>query len=53
MTNDAVVVTNEVSAPDAKRKVPLPDLCQQFNIRCINTFDMLRELGVRFDWRQP
>ena len=52
MANGAVVVTNEVSAPDARRKVPLPDLCQQFDIRCINTFEMLRELGASFDWRQ-
>ncbi len=52
MANGAVVVTNEVSAPNARRKVPLPDLCQQFDIRCINTFEMLRELGASFDWRQ-
>ena len=49
MVHGAVVVTNEVSAPDAKRRVPLPDLCRHFQIRCINTFEMLRELGARFD----
>ncbi len=50
MANDAVVVTNEVSAPEARRKVPLPDLCGQFGIRCVNTFEMLRDLGVKFEW---
>ena len=53
MAHDAVVVTNEVSAPDAKRRVPLPDLCDQFRIRSINTFDMLIELAARFDWQPP
>lgn len=53
MTNDAVVVTNEVSAPNARRRVPLADLCDQFGIRYINTFSMLLDLGARFDWRRP
>jgi len=43
-----VVVTHEVLAPDAKRKVPIPNICQQFNVRYIDTFTMLRELGVCF-----
>lgn len=50
MANGAVVVTNEVPAPDARRRVPLPDLCDQFDIPCINTFDMLRGLGAQFVW---
>lgn len=53
MANGAVVVTNEVSAPEARRKVPLPDLCRQFDIPCINTFKMLSGLGIQFDWRPP
>ena len=48
MSHGAFVVTNEVSAPQAQRKVPLPDLCRQLQIPCINTFEMLRELGARF-----
>ena len=53
MVHGSVVVTNEVSAPDARRKVPLPDLCSQFHVRCINTFVMLRELGASFNWQSP
>ena len=52
MANGAVVVTNEVSAPEARRKVPLPNLCRRFDIQCINTFEMLRELGAQFAWVQ-
>jgi len=43
-----VVVTHEVLAPDVRRKVPIPNICQQFNVRYVDTFTMLRELGVRF-----
>ena len=50
MASSAVVVTNEVSAPQAQRRVPLPDLCRHFDIPCINTFEMLRDLEVRLEW---
>ena len=43
-----VVVTHEVLAPDAKRKVPIPNVCQAFNVPFLDTFEMLRRLGVRF-----
>lgn len=43
-----VVVTHEVPAPDARRKVPIPNVCQAFNVPFVNTFEMLRRLGVRF-----
>ena len=52
MANEAIVVTNEVSAPQAQRRVPLPDLCHQFQIPCVNTFELLRDLGVQFVWVQ-
>ena len=45
-----VVVTHERRSPQAKRRVPLPDLCDRFQIRCKDTFEMLRELGVVFEW---
>ena len=53
MVHGAVVVTNEVSAPDAKRKVPLPDLCKQFQISSINTIAMLRGITANFAWQPP
>ena len=43
-----IVVTQEVLAPDAKRKVPIPNVCQAFNVSFIDTFEMLRKLGARW-----
>jgi hypothetical protein len=43
-----VVVTHEVLNVDIKRKVPIPNVCKPFNLRPVDTFVMLRELGVRF-----
>ena len=48
----AVLVTNEVFRPDARRRVPLPNLCRQFGVGYINMLGMLRDLDMRFDWRQ-
>lgn len=47
------LVTNEASAPNARNRVPLPELCSQFGVHYINTFNLLRELGVQFAWQQP
>jgi len=43
-----VVVTHEILAPDAKRKVPIPNVCQALDVSYIDTFTMLRKLGVLF-----
>jgi hypothetical protein len=51
--SNRVVVTTEVSKPSktrANRK--LPDVCRHFGIRCINTFELLRELDFRTDWKR-
>lgn len=48
-----VVVTTEISRPSklrANRKVP--DVCRYLGIRCINTFQLLRELDFRTGWRK-
>jgi len=44
-----VVVTHEVLAPDVRRKVPIPNVCKEFDVEYIDTFEMLRRLGVRFE----
>ena len=49
----AVLVTNEVFASDAKRRVPLPNLCRQFDVPYCNTINMLRGLGATFNLRTP
>src|SRR5262249_41081232 len=45
----AVVVTNEQPAPDSKREIKLPDVCDQFGVKYSDSFYMLRDLGVRLD----
>ena len=48
----AVVVTHEAASLNVKRRVPLPNVCDQFGVVTRDTFTMLRELEVRFDWRR-
>jgi hypothetical protein len=48
MAKGRIVVTHEVPAPDAKNRVPIPNVCVQFNVPYVDTFKMLRDLGVRF-----
>lgn len=47
--NNATLVTHEVPAPKST-KVKIPDVCDHFEIKHINTFDMLKKLGVFFNW---
>jgi len=49
-SRNAIVVTNEQPSPNSRRSVKLPDVCEEFNVDCETTFDMLRKLGVDFDW---
>ena len=46
-----VVVTHEELSPDAKRRVPLPNVCRKFGVNYIDPFTMLKELKVCFQWR--
>jgi len=47
-----IVVTNEQPRPDSKSRILLPDVCGQFQVEYHNTFSMLKELKVRFDWKE-
>lgn len=48
--NARIVVTREVSAPEARKVVKIPDLCKTFGVPCIDTFDMLGDLRIAFTW---
>lgn len=48
--HNVIVVTNEEPAPDSKREVKLPDVCDQFKVTRKDTFVMLKELSIRFEW---
>jgi predicted nucleic acid-binding protein len=43
-----IVVTHEPPAIDARSKVPIPNVCEALGVSYVDTFAMLRELGVRF-----
>ena len=43
-----IVVTHEVLNPNIRRRVPIPNVCEAFDVKYHDTFEMLRELGVRF-----
>lgn len=46
--NGLVVVTHEEYAPEARRKVPIPNVCVEFDVDYCNTYRMLRDLKVQF-----
>ena len=48
-THNMEVVTHELFQPEAKGRVPIPNVCRQFGVPYLNTFEMLCRLGVRFD----
>lgn len=43
-----VVVTHEVAAPHAIRKIKIPDVCIGLGVKCVTPFEMLRKEGARF-----
>ncbi len=43
-----IVVTHEQSAPEARHKIKIPDVCQKFDVPYNNTFKMMRMLGMQF-----
>ncbi len=45
-----VVVTHEELSPQVKRRVPIPNVCQQFGLEWVDPFRMLKDLKVRFHW---
>ena len=46
------VVTTEHSKPSRTRaNRRLPDVSREFNVRCINTFALIRDLNFHTDWR--
>jgi hypothetical protein len=43
-----IVVTQETPAGAKRKKVKIPDACDQLGVAFENTFDMMRALGARF-----
>ncbi|MDY0164967.1 MAG: DUF4411 family protein [Thermoguttaceae bacterium] len=51
-TNALIVVTRETYVPDVKVRVPIPNVCLEFDVEFCNTFEMLRDLKVQFVLRK-
>ncbi len=51
MVHGVTVITNEQPRPQSQNRILLPDVCTQFDVTYEDTFAMLHELAVRFDWR--
>ena len=43
-----IIVTHELSEPNRKNKIKIPDVCIVHGISYCNTIEMLRQLGERF-----
>jgi hypothetical protein len=48
--NETVVVTNEQPAPESKKEIKLPDVCDEFTVPYTDTFSMLHNLGVHYQF---
>ena len=47
MARTHTVVTHEQFDPNVRRRVPIPNVCQHFDVHYLDTFRMLRDLSVR------
>lgn len=43
-----VLVTQEVSNPDCKNKIKIPEPCNHFGVNYVNTMEMFRQLRLTF-----
>lgn len=47
----AIVVTHELPEPHARKRVPIPNVCEKFGVPFVNTFDTLRQFTASFSWQ--
>lgn len=45
------VVTHETYDAKIKNRVKIPNVCDEFGVHCIDTFDMLEALKTQFTWK--
>ncbi|UMR30456.1 DUF4411 family protein [Massilia sp. MB5] len=48
MALDAVVITHEAYASDVRKRFLIPNVCEEFGVSWMNTFDLLELLEARF-----
>lgn len=44
--HDMVIVTQESFRPNIKRRVKIPNICREFDIRYCNIFQLMRDLNI-------
>jgi Domain of unknown function (DUF4411) len=47
-SSNRIIVTQEISQPNRKNKIKIPEVCNPINVRFLNTIEMFRELGETF-----
>jgi len=45
-----ILVTEERPNPYSRRKVKIPDVCKEFGVSYMNTFEMLKDAGVKLTY---
>ncbi len=53
MATGSTVVTEEARNYEAKGRVLIPNVCDDVGVNCINTFSMLNDLCIVFNWQEP
>ncbi|NQT27902.1 DUF4411 family protein [candidate division KSB1 bacterium] len=48
LSNELAVVTHEVLDNHIRKRIPIPNVCNAFNIKPCDTFEMLRNLNFSF-----
>lgn len=48
ITIGARIITHELPEHASKKRVPIPNVCDNFGIQCVNTFDALRHFSASF-----
>lgn len=46
--NNKVLITHEISQPESKKRIKIPEPCDAFGIKYMNTIEMFRELKETF-----
>lgn len=49
--NGLIIVTHETFDEHVKNRVKIPNVCAEFSVPCVDTFDMLEALETQFTWK--
>ena len=49
LTSGYIIVTLEKFEPNIKKRIKIPNVCEEFNIPYINLLEFMKKIGIRFD----